>query len=93
MLSRRLYLFLWFVYASMLMKQIFMFERDLKKGTAPSASISVSKNSDTSQGDAQLGMIAQTCRPRSDTGTASKEQLVRLFTRLLKAVHVIDWSP
>ena len=55
--------------------------------------ISVSKSSDTSQGDAQLGMIAQTCRPRSDTGTASKEQLVRLFTRLLKAVHVIVWSP
>ena len=72
----------------MLMKHIFMFERHLKKGTA-----SVSKNSDTSQGDAQLGMSAQTCRPRSDTGTASKEQLVRLFTRLLKAVHVIDWSP
>jgi hypothetical protein len=34
-----------------------------------------------------------TIRNDWDTGTASKEQLVRLFTRLLKAVHVIDWSP
>ena len=37
--------------------------------------------------------ITSWCTIRRDTGTASKEQLVRLFTRLLKAVHVIDWSP
>ena len=39
--------------------------------------ISASKNSDTSQVDAQLGMIVQTCRPRNDTG--STENVIKTF--------------